>query len=260
MVEENKATSDCDAIVLPILGALALTILIAGYRLNWAWTGFSGTTESYKTLYDWMQLLFVPVALTGFGFFLNYRERKAAERHADSERQEEERRADNERDIEEKRAKAERDIAEDNQREASLKEYIDKMMELILHEGLLGSDPKREVRETARIQTLTVLNRLDGKRKGFVLQFLYDSGLINKDNAIVDIRGANLQEARPMKLDFQEANLMEVNFAEADLREVLLFDADLSNANFKGAIVTDNQLKQAKSLKGAIMPDGSKYD
>jgi len=48
----------------------------------------------------------------------------------------------------------------------------------------------------------------------------------------------------------------------ADHREATLYPADLSGAdlsaaNLAGAIVTDEQLAQAKSLKGATMPDGT---
>lgn len=179
-------------------------------------------TESYKTLYDWLQLLFVPVALTGFGFFLNYRERKAAERHADKEQQEEERRTDHERKIEENRAKTERDIAEDYQREAALQAYISEMSELLLHENLRKSEKDAEVRKIARVRTLTVLPRLDGKRKGSVLQFLYESGLIDKDNIIIYLHGANF-----------------------------------AFTNLKDAFVSTEQLDKALPLQGATMPNGS---
>ena len=39
-----------------------------------------------------------------------------------------------------------------------------------------------------------MLSRLDGSRKGTVVRFLYESGLIDKD-AIVDLRGADLGNA-----------------------------------------------------------------
>src|SRR5437899_11644457 len=68
------------------LFALTVTILIGGYRYNWAWTGFTGDKEIYKTLYDWMQLLFIPVVLAVAGFWFNHRERKAAELRVETER------------------------------------------------------------------------------------------------------------------------------------------------------------------------------
>jgi len=35
---------------------------------------------------------------------------------------------------------------------------------------------------------------------------------------------------------------------------------DLSEADLSGAIVTDKQLAEVKSLKGTIMPDRTKHD
>ena len=103
-----------------------------------------------KTLWDWMQLLFIPVALAVAGFWFNHRER----------------------DIEQQRVEADREISYDNQREATLKEYIDKLSELLLHENLGKSEPESEIRKVARVRTLTVLPRLGSRRKRSVLQFL----------------------------------------------------------------------------------------
>jgi hypothetical protein len=52
------------AISILFLIVLIIIILIGGYRYHWAWTGFTGATESYKTLYDWLQLLIIPLVLS----------------------------------------------------------------------------------------------------------------------------------------------------------------------------------------------------
>ena len=75
----------------------------------------------------------------------------------------------------------------DNQRETAFQAYIDKMSELLLHEKLRDSTEEDEVRNVARVRTLTVLPRLDGKRKGSVLQFLYESGHIYKNKNSIDL-------------------------------------------------------------------------
>ena len=103
--------------------------------------------------------------------------------------------AEDEREAAEKRAQTERDIALDNQREVALQEYIDKISELLLEKRLRESPPEGEVPKIARVRTLTVLPRLDGIRKRSVLQFLYDSGLIYKDNPIIHLSGAELRQA-----------------------------------------------------------------
>ena len=69
------------------------------------------------------------------------------------------------------------------------------MSELLLHENLCKSKPDDEVRKIARVRTLTVLTRLDGKRKGSVIQFLYESELIDKNKTIIDLLGADLNNA-----------------------------------------------------------------
>jgi len=196
-------------------------------------------------------------------------------------------------------------IASDNQREAAMKEYFDKVSELMLHENLSKSEPDAEVRKIARVLTLTVLRRLDGRRKGSVIQFLYESGLIDKDKRIVnltgadlhgadlhgaklfaadlhgakllfaDLRGAHLDEADLSGAhltsadlsgaDLFVANLHEAHLDEADLSGAKLdradlSEADLSGADLHGAKVPDKHLAEAKSLKGATMPDGTRHD
>src|SRR5207244_12583093 len=97
--------------------------------------------------------------------------------------------------VAENRAQTEREIASDNQREAALQDYIDKMSGLLLHEDLRKSSEDTEVRRLATLQTLTTLPRLDGKRKGSVLLFLYEAGRIDKSNPIVLFGAAGLNAA-----------------------------------------------------------------
>jgi putative effector of murein hydrolase LrgA (UPF0299 family) len=42
-----------------VIGVGLIVLLIGGYMLNWTWTGFKG-----NTLWDWLQLLLLPVILT----------------------------------------------------------------------------------------------------------------------------------------------------------------------------------------------------
>ncbi len=217
------------ALLIPFLVALFLTIIIGGYRLHWYWTGFTGDKETYKTLYDWMQLLFIPIVLAVAGFWFNHRERQAAEL-----------RADNEREIEQQRAKAEQEIALDKQREAALQAYINEMSELLLHENLRESQTEDEVRKIARVRTLTVLPRLDGQRKRNVILFLYESGLINTDKRIIDLNGADLGEVnlsggRLVGVSLAGANLSRANLKNAYLREANICNSDLIEANLKFA-------------------------
>ena len=243
-------------LLVTLVLTLVVLVILRGYLFHWDWAGFNGKIKSGKTLWDWMQLLFIPVVLAVAGFWFNHRERKAAELRAEAERE-----------IERQRAKTESDIAEDNQRETALQEYIDKMSELLLHEKLRESKPEDEVRTIARVLTLTVIRRCDAERKGSVLLFLHESGLIGKDKRIFHLTGADLNRANLWRADLSGADLSGVYLSDASLGKAKLFGANLSKAklfgaslilaNLRGALVTPEQLTTTKSLKGTTMPDGS---
>ena len=205
------------ATVLISLSALLVVLVILGYIFNWGWTGLGpyvpptkgSNFQRGKTLWDWMQLLFIPVVLAVAGFWFNHRER----------------------DIEQQRVEADREISFDNQREAALKEYIDKLSELLLQENLGKSEQESEVRKIARVRTLTVLPRLDSRRQRSVLQFLYEASLINKNNPIVDLQGADLTDVFMYYIDLHGAMLYKVDLSGAGLRGANLSEADLSDAS-----------------------------
>ena len=260
-------------LVMIAIAVVAVVLIIVGYSFHWA--GFNGyiqvsivhtlsgptagtvtRTEAYqpgKTLWDWLQLLIIPVVLVIAGYFINLTisrgEQEATKQRAQSERE-----------AAEKRAETEREIALDHQRETSLQEYIDKMSELFLHEDLLGSDPKKEVREIARIRTLTVLNRLDGQRKGSVLQFLKNAELINQGTPIINLFGANLSGAYLSEAFLHGTRLYHVDLSGANLRQAhlsfippnLQYDqeyiegANLSYANLTGTDLSRADLEEVK--------------
>lgn len=246
------------ALLTVVIVLIILSIL--GYIFNWGWTGLGpyispphpkdSDFQRGKTLWDWLQLLIIPAVLAVAGYIINLTISRG------------------EQEATKQRAQSEHEIAEDNQRETALKEYIDKMSELILHEELLGSDPKREVRRIAQIQTLTVLNRLDGKRKGIVLQLLNNSQLINNDKTIIglsdaDLSGAILSKAFLYGVSLQQVNLSEANLSGASLGYVALHlypeeeledlePANLSRANLSEANLSKADLNQV-DLSYAIL-------
>jgi uncharacterized membrane protein YcjF (UPF0283 family) len=50
---------DIWTIIAATIGVALIVLLIGGYLLNWTWTGFQG-----NTLWDWLQLLLLPIILT----------------------------------------------------------------------------------------------------------------------------------------------------------------------------------------------------
>jgi hypothetical protein len=291
----SKKRKIAQIIVLVVVVGLIVSF-IGGYFFNWTWTGFGPYTPPASglqrgiTLYEWLQLLIIPAALAFGIWWLNRLQQQRDQQLADE-------RAKVEREAAEKRADTEREIALDNQRAAALQAYIDSMSELLLEKNLRKSSEDDEVRKIAHVRTLTVLPRLDGNRKGSVLQFLHEAGLIVreiKDNSLgdtgivslykADLRGANLSEAFLIRAyltgaDLSGANLsraildaaflIEVNLKGArldgaDLYGAILIGADLTGANLSfanlcEAEVSNKQLDEAISLKDATMQDGTKH-
>src|SRR5438034_7673507 len=69
-----------------IVLACLIGLIVAGYWFNWSWTGFGPETsepkQHAKTLWDWLQLLFVPLMLAIGGFWLNQIQKSREERAA----------------------------------------------------------------------------------------------------------------------------------------------------------------------------------
>jgi uncharacterized protein YjbI with pentapeptide repeats len=251
------------AMDITVLLIACIAFVLAVRWLGWGWTGLTGyspPTPQYqrgKTLWDWLQLLVIPLMLAIGGFWLNQiqkdREQRAINERAEREKRETEQRAKTEQEIAEKRDKTEREIAADNQREAAFQAYLDKMSELLLNEHL-GCEltlkgeltPKEEeVRKIARVRTLTVLRRLDGIRKASVLQFLQESGLIHKNERIIDLSGADLSRANFYR-GFNPDKSGEFIGGDADLTAVIarsyLNKTDLSNADLSGTNLSEANL------------------
>jgi uncharacterized protein YjbI with pentapeptide repeats len=187
-------------------------------------TGFEG-----RTLWDWLQLLAVPAAIVG-GIYLFNRSQRRAERSLNLSH-------DN----------TERQVAADRNRESAVQIYFDRMTELTLHEGLLLANPEVVVKNVARARTLALLRGLDGDRKGAVIRFLFESDLIARGNAIVDLTDADLVNMRLISV-----HLAEVDLKGADLRGAVLRDSNLVGADLSGASLRGADLSRA-NLKGACL-------
>jgi large-conductance mechanosensitive channel len=203
------------SVLIAFVIALVVLAILGGYLLHWDWTGFNGNIKSGKTLWDWMQLLIIPFALAIIAIFFNRAERKN-----------------------------ERRIASDNQQETALQEYIKEISELLLHEKLRESQPGDEVRSIARVRTLTVLLRLDKERKYSLLQFLYESGLIEKNESLVKLLGANFSNIDLFRARIREADLSGTTLIEANLGGAYLQGTNLEWANLTRAVLSMSKLNK----------------
>lgn len=198
---------------------------------NFKWSGFQK-----KSFWDWLQLLIIPLMLALGAFYLN----SAADF----------------RDYQ---------IAQEQKHQEILTDYFSKMQDLIVETKKSKQTPGSkesnseerlltEFRPTARALTLSVLEQLDGKRKGKVITYLAESQLItaNNDNPSslpeIKLNGANLKKIVLENVDLygiidmknkgQIINGIEINNANmegANLSQVNLFKSNLSGSNLKNA-------------------------
>jgi uncharacterized protein YjbI with pentapeptide repeats len=202
-----------------------------------------------KTLWDWLQLLIVPVVLSLITVVFAWQQ---------DQRQQQ---------TEDQRAKVARETEEQRAQDEALQTYLDVMGELLLTEDLdpLDEDSadqqkNRQVRTLARARSLAILERLDPERKASVIGFLYENTLLSDESPMVDLSDADL---RSLSLrdgvlnsaylgyvdlrhaDLSHASLLETNFELAHLEE-----ADLSGTNMGGAYLLGAELDSAE-LNGA---------
>ena len=210
--------------VIAALAGISLLVWLGSVGYTQGWTGFQAYTdpnEDYypaKTLWDWMELLIIPLVLAIGGFLLSRAERRA------------ERASTNERN-----------------REITLQTYLDKMTELLLKERLADPEAPPIVRNIARARTVTTLRQLDPTRRNLVLGFLRQADLINKDDPVRLFAAAALHDA-----DLFGAWLGGADLRGADLRQAWLADADLSGAWLSGTDLSGADLRRTQ-LSGAIL-------
>jgi phage terminase small subunit len=263
-------------IIIVFVGVIVLIIL--GYLFRWDWTGFNNGTSQItitspsngnykanvpqlsKSLWDWLQLLVIPVVLAVAGFWFNkiQKDRDQQVEEALKESEVEAARALKLR--EEKAAKdrerLERESREDNQRENALQTYIDKMSELLLHEKLCDSENGDDVRNIARMRTMTVLTQLDARRIGYVFSFLRETGLNSTTSKYnkVSLNDADLHNVNWSQANLRNADLSGANLEEADLSHTYLSHADLSDTNLVKANLSHANLNIALQLHFLIHP------
>lgn len=189
----------------------------------------------------------------------------------------------------------------DQQRADTLQTYLDNIQDLLLNHDLLKANfwtvdnnlhqvfPYRNVALLADARTLTALQGLDPRRRTMVVQFLYNTKLINgkpvecmncepsspiidlsgddlsgvdlsgSDWNGIDLGGANLSHADLSHAGLEGANLSNANLSDADLSDAYfdvaaLSHADLSGADLSGSNISLQQFDQVRSCLGAVLP------
>jgi len=218
---------------------LALVIGIVGDYFIFKGNSVLGFKEN-GTLWNWLQLLSAPVFVTALPLIFKgpQADHKADELQSQTDGGKSEQQTDLLK------------VEENRQQIAALEAYQDHILQLLLDRSLKESPPESDVREVARARTLAVLRRVGKNRKGDVLQFLHEAGLIYKGKAIVDLREADLSGADLSDAKLNGIELSGVDLSGAMLKRTVLKWADLSGADLTGADFSEANLTGA-NLSGA---------
>jgi len=264
-------------VVVPAV--LAVVLIASAYIFHWPGTGFTNfqktttTTEvtqssakkvtttvedqPARTLWDWLQLVGIPVVLAVGTLIFTTRQTRISEANRKQQHD------------------TEIQIAETQQQEELLRTYFDKLSDLLLDKEL-SSNPN--IQSIVRARTLAALHMLNTERKAIVLRFLHDADLLqyvksflysldlnNADLNGIDLSGANLRgtdlsaanlwyadlsRAHMWLTNLGGAKLLGANLSEADLSAATLSNADLFRANLSHADLSFTLLNEA-NLKGA---------
>src|SRR5215217_3890326 len=112
---------------------LTLVVLVVLIRLGYAyrWTGFgqykvNGEVQPFKTLWDWLDLLIVPIVLAVGGYMFTRTENQRTQQNVERQRALDQKLAT-------QQTKTDRDIAEQRRQDDTLQTYLDQIGQLLLH-------------------------------------------------------------------------------------------------------------------------------
>ncbi len=178
------------------------------------WTGFQG-----KTLWDWLDLLLVPVMLAVGIFVLETTESRRQEYNLTEQ-----------------------------YKQQILRDYFNELSALVFEQQKLETltkakeyAPERELLGSRTLATLEILGE-DASRKSQIIRFIGNSSL----SRFIPIRRANLAT-----LDLSYVDLTGADLRRTNLTGAILCGANLREANFEGAI-----LSKAQYNDETVMPDG----
>lgn len=214
-------------VLFGILAILILAYLIwQGYKQNW--TGFN-ITPNYsgyrpgKYLWDWLEIIIVPLVLTLIGVYFNARQKKVEIENATET---------------EKRRTIQNQIKE---QESELSRYFEKINDLILRDGLAKESASLEVKSIARSMTTEIFQRISIEYAPKVINYLYENHLIGKENCKVNLSGVALA-----RIDLSERNLNNVNLSGIKIYAGNLSGTDFSNSNLSDAVLFECNLRNSK--------------
>src|SRR5688572_26028018 len=145
MSERSRARISLGLFLVAGVGIGVIVVLVGGYYWEWGWTGLPRRKVepegimAMKTLWDWQELLLVPLALALAGWWLNRVQKKRDQKS------------------EERRTERETRVQADRARTELLEAYLDDMTQVLLHEGKATAQAGTVVKAVVEARTAATL-------------------------------------------------------------------------------------------------------
>ncbi|HZK93664.1 MAG TPA: pentapeptide repeat-containing protein [Prolixibacteraceae bacterium] len=204
------------SITIIFLGLLVYIAHLALLLNPPAWTGFGESVkdpkiEPAKTLFDWLKLLIIPLSLGLLGWSYKEAEKSKAKKSE-----------------------------EERSRNETLNSFFNVITDLLQNHNL-AVQPNVQTKALAKTRINMALSLLDGARKEQVLQFLYESDLIDR-NPKLKLLGAN----------FNNSILDQIVLGNSEIRGAYFKNASLKNSNLNEIILNSSNLERA-NLSGSLV-------
>jgi uncharacterized protein YjbI with pentapeptide repeats len=257
-----------------LVTVLVASVIAAGYTILEPVSGFTD-----KMIWDWLKLAGVSTAIALVGWIVTRRQRERDETIALEQAQDEALRAyldqmsnlmvdhklSNARDKGSK-GEPEHNLKQDGKREVSKKERLHKRLGEVkklgkvwtkkakVSLGLAAEEPEDYIHEVARARTAAILLSLDGYHKRRPLKLVYELGLIDKGENVLELKNAGLDHADLSELSLRKADLRRADLRASDLSGADLSDSDLSEADLRGADLRRAHLSGTDLTKANLLP------
>ena len=212
-------------LIIIVIGYFAFNPLVAPI-----WFGFRFSTTndlgfSIRTLWDWLELLLIPIFLTTGAWIVSYFDKKTS-----------------------------LETEKENQMQKILDAFIDKISSFYLKEEITcTSKLSSGLEKVLRTQVLSALRQLDPNRKAELLQIIYEMNFIQNEPKIslhgANFNNINLVSAPLGNSTIKGASFVDANFRNSNLENSVFIGSDFTNADFRGSDLKNTDFSYS-NLKG----------
>jgi len=145
-------------------------------------------------------------------------------------------------------------LEEQRARVEALQAYLEKVEKSLTDKKLHKSGQGSPLSRVTEAQTAAMLEWSDGIRKRILVQFLYRADLLNLNEPLLELDGANLEGIELTGMNLRQAYLRGANLKRANMTGADLSGSDLSYVDLRGANLANADLRNAVLIGANLLP------